>query len=32
MPNTMALLIVSEIVNGFDGVGKGARISTGKEA
>jgi hypothetical protein len=32
MPNTMALLIISEIINGFDGVGTGASISTGKEA
>jgi len=29
---TMALLIISEIIKAFDGVGTGASISTGKEA
>ena len=31
MPNTMALLIISEIIKGFNGVGTGASISTGKK-
>jgi len=31
MPNTMALLIISEIIKGFNGVGTGASISIGKK-